>query len=97
MAAGTTKTETTIMRTIRLYQRGLSHGQDDASHNRARQYRMRRGNDFDRRAYESGYDQGYQSNYRGDRSDQDNQRHDYERENGYGHQQGYQQGYNGPR
>lgn len=42
------------------YQRGVTQGQNDGSRNRTQQYRGTFNNDWDRRAYQAGYDKGFQ-------------------------------------
>jgi len=42
------------------YQRGRTRGQDDAAANRSQRYRPNFNNDYDREAYQAGYDQGVQ-------------------------------------
>jgi len=72
------------------FQRGLNNGRDDGANNRPQQYRMRPDNDFERRAYEMGYNQGYQNSYRR------NGAYRYgDRQNGYGQNgnPGYQMGF----
>ena len=59
----------------RNYQLGLSDGREDGSRHRDRQYRLRTNNDYDRRAYQAGYDQGYQDTWR--RDDRDRGRDGY--------------------
>jgi len=42
------------------YQRGVAQGQRDSRSNRTQQYRGTFNNDWDRRAYQAGYDKGFQ-------------------------------------
>lgn len=42
------------------YQRGVTQGQKDGSRNRTQRYRETFNNDWDRRAYQAGYDKGFQ-------------------------------------
>lgn len=77
------------------FQEGWRQGQEDRSNHRDRQYRQHPGNDYDRHAYEAGYDQGYQS-FRGDRGGDDRDGRDHDR-HGYdnpGYRMGFQDGMN---
>ena len=75
----------------RNYQRGITDGREDGARNRDRRYRLRTNNDYDRRAYQAGYDQGYQDTRRRDgygRNNNDNYNGQYGRPNGQYEQNG---------